>query len=368
MTEEELDLLASAYLDGEATSEEVATVERDPQLLARVEELRGVGRRLGATVDPPASLKQRHLSAALAAFDANPDVDGAAAAEGLVAATTIDGPTADGATADGATADGATADGATADGATADGATADGATADGAIADGATADGAISAGRVVDLRERARRPERARRRSIPQWLPAAAAFLLLGGGVIWLAGRSGGDGFEAADAGSEETAELEAAADGGGDGDATASMAAAPTEDQAADEAADDAAATTTLADLEMNQDEADSAEAAAADSETAGAERQTGPAAGGFFPEEPVLQFSGLPDRDDLLKDLPPPRPDLLQSRCGDVLEAPADWETLGYLPIEVDGGPAEVFVAVDGDGEQVFTVVDENCAILLP
>ena len=302
MTEEELDLLASAYLDGEATSEEVTLVEDDPQLLARAEELRGVGRRLGATIEPPASLKQRHLATALAAFDANAEVDGAAAAD-----------------------------------------------------------------RVVDLRERVRRPERARRRSMPQWLPIAAAFLLLGGGVIWLAGRSGGDDFDSADAGSEETAELEAAADGGGDGDATASMAAAPTEDQAADEAADDAASTTTLADLEMNQGEADSAEDAAA-GETSGADRQTGPAAGGFFPEEPVLQFSGLPDRDDLLADLPPPRPDLSQSRCADVLEAPPDRETLGYLPIEVDGGPAEVFVAVDADGQQVFTVVDENCDILAP
>ncbi len=53
MTPEELDELASAYLDGEATVEEAALVESDPRLQARVEELRAVRDLVAAPVEVP---------------------------------------------------------------------------------------------------------------------------------------------------------------------------------------------------------------------------------------------------------------------------------------------------------------------------
>ncbi len=313
MNEEDLDLLASAYLDGEATSEEVAIVEDDPQLLARVEELRLVGGRLGATVNRPASLKERHLAAALAAFDPTPAAETAPAAEIAPAVAP-----------------------------------------------------------VVDLRERARQPEPARRRSMPQWLAAAAAFVLVGGGVVWLAGQTGSDDMDAATEAvdAQETAAVEPA-----DGDATASMAA-ESADAAETSTEEEAMATSTSVDLEaMEQDEAAGADDGA-DTETGQAEgaedtdlrNGAAPADGGFFPDDPVLQFFGPPDRDTLVEELPPVRADLTPSRCGDVVETPAGGELLGYLPIEIDGAPAEVFVAVDADGEELLTVFDRNCDILLP
>ena len=53
MTPEELDELASAYLDGEATPEEAALVEGDPRLLELVEELRAVRDLVATPVEPP---------------------------------------------------------------------------------------------------------------------------------------------------------------------------------------------------------------------------------------------------------------------------------------------------------------------------
>ena len=53
---DDLTLLASAYLDGDVTADERARVESDPQLLGEVERLRSVrtARRHRAVVDLPA--------------------------------------------------------------------------------------------------------------------------------------------------------------------------------------------------------------------------------------------------------------------------------------------------------------------------
>lgn len=65
------DELVSAYLDGEATPAEIAEVERDDALLARVEQLRSVRDAVAAPVAPmPAELKDQMIGAALAAADA----------------------------------------------------------------------------------------------------------------------------------------------------------------------------------------------------------------------------------------------------------------------------------------------------------
>ncbi len=53
MTDDELDLLASSFLDGEATPDEVALIEGDPALLARVEELRLAQAAVRTPVPPP---------------------------------------------------------------------------------------------------------------------------------------------------------------------------------------------------------------------------------------------------------------------------------------------------------------------------
>jgi len=73
MSDEQLrqDELVSAYLDGEATPAEVAEVEQDDALMARVEQLRSVRDAAVAPVAPVSDeLRDRMISAALAAGDA----------------------------------------------------------------------------------------------------------------------------------------------------------------------------------------------------------------------------------------------------------------------------------------------------------
>jgi hypothetical protein len=85
---DDLTPLASAYLDGEATVEEIARVEGDTAALAEVERLRQV-RAVVGYVDPPViSAREAHLAAALEAWDRLPaaERDGSqvgAAAAGL---------------------------------------------------------------------------------------------------------------------------------------------------------------------------------------------------------------------------------------------------------------------------------------------
>lgn len=62
------DLLASLYLDGEATAEERAKVEADPTLLARVRAFEAIAEDL-ADIAPPAGLAPLQISAALELFD-----------------------------------------------------------------------------------------------------------------------------------------------------------------------------------------------------------------------------------------------------------------------------------------------------------
>jgi hypothetical protein len=67
--------LASAYLDGELTVEQVALVEADPAILFLVERFRGITALVGqAPAAPAASLRAQHLDAALAASATSPAV------------------------------------------------------------------------------------------------------------------------------------------------------------------------------------------------------------------------------------------------------------------------------------------------------
>ena len=63
MTPQDLDELASAYLDGEATAEEAALVESDPRLQDLVEELRAVRDLVAAPVDLPSDDVQEQMIA-----------------------------------------------------------------------------------------------------------------------------------------------------------------------------------------------------------------------------------------------------------------------------------------------------------------
>ena len=63
------DELVSAYLDGEATPDEIAQVEARPELLAQVEALRAVSERLSVIPAAPAEQKETHIAAALNVFD-----------------------------------------------------------------------------------------------------------------------------------------------------------------------------------------------------------------------------------------------------------------------------------------------------------
>ncbi len=69
LPQDQADLLASLYLDGEATLEEVALVEASPALLARVAEFRVVAAQVAAPVAPPIGLAHRQIQAALETYD-----------------------------------------------------------------------------------------------------------------------------------------------------------------------------------------------------------------------------------------------------------------------------------------------------------
>ena len=66
----DFDDLLSAYIDGQATPEEVARVEADPELRAQAESLRALSDQLSAGITPlPSTVRSRHVAGAMAAFD-----------------------------------------------------------------------------------------------------------------------------------------------------------------------------------------------------------------------------------------------------------------------------------------------------------
>ena len=102
----------------------------------------------------------------------------------------------------------------------------------------------------------------------------------------------------------------------------------------------------------------------ALADEESAdedGADEDNG-SYGGFFPAEPVASFGEAPNAADLVEEPPaPPRVDLEQSRCVNVIDQPV--QVTGYLPIEVGGEAAEFLLFVDDEGNESGLIVDANC-----
>ena len=91
---DDLHLLASAYLDGDVTPAERAQVEDDPELTLQVERLRLVRATLADEKPPMISMRERHLAGALDAWDRLPDVEHIAAVrdqtpEGVDAAAAV---------------------------------------------------------------------------------------------------------------------------------------------------------------------------------------------------------------------------------------------------------------------------------------
>ena len=69
---DDLTLLASAYLDGDTTPAERAQVDGDPATLAEVERLRQVRAVLSQTDSAPISTRERHLAVAFEVWDRLP--------------------------------------------------------------------------------------------------------------------------------------------------------------------------------------------------------------------------------------------------------------------------------------------------------
>jgi hypothetical protein len=70
---DELTLLASAYLDGDVTTDERARVENDPELLSEVQRLRSVRILLGDVEAPSISMREAQLATALDIWDRLPE-------------------------------------------------------------------------------------------------------------------------------------------------------------------------------------------------------------------------------------------------------------------------------------------------------
>lgn len=315
----DFDDLVSAYIDGQATPEEVALVEGDPELRSRAETLRAMAAGLADTPPAPAALRTRHLGAALDAFDE-------------LSTTTSEA--------------------------------------------GTDTRGLTEAGRsapVVDLAGRRRRASSraaqvehsGRRTGLPNWLGAAAALLLVFGGLGWIISQSGGD--DDFDTAATEIGESEDQAD---------SVAA---NDAAADESTTEAAesATTAAAQTEFAADDEateESERAADTDDDADGTPALAAPTSttsGGFFSDEEIEEARAFyasvpsgPDLDELVAgELFAPE----LSVCAGVLDLGDNLELVGFAPISIGGEVAEVLVLFNsGDGSEMVIVIDDTCTPL--
>lgn len=322
MTDDELDLLASSFLDGEATPDEVALIEGDPTLLARVEELRLAQAAVRTPVPPPSMrLKEDQLAAALAAFDA---------ADRRPSVMAVDQSTQH-------------------------------------VAEPA-------AGPVIDLR--ARRARREQRESEAagrmRWLSAVAGVLVFTAGAVFLVSQvdNGGDDAEfAGDVPAAETAATESAeaqlAPANEDTGADADMGAA-------DDGGDGAAIASEAMRADAEDDFARDAEDEAVAEESAAADADSGPtiqdlAEEGFFGDEPVARFTSVPTSDELLAqlDLPWRNPD--SARCATLAELPDGAQVIGSIPIEIPATGDGAGTATTRVVEALYLTVGTDSLVIL-
>ena len=340
MTNEELDLLASTYVDGQATPEEMALVERDPELGRRVEELRAMANLLQVQPTPSAN-KEAHLAAALAAFGSS---------ERRMVVQPIGGDDQGAPTVDGRP-----------------------------PMEHEPVDQTAAADGVIDLTSRRQERNASRMR----WLSAAAAVMVLSFGAVFLAGQmnSADDSFEAAvDAANEsdDAADDSAAAfDEAVEGDFDDAMADDAAESTAADSAQVQAAplAETDAAE-DAEEDLATGADSDAAEEEAADEAEPIGPPtiedlpASGFFPDEPVVFYANVPSSDDMINDLSLRWRDPNGSSCSQTVELPDNAEVIAYLPVEVTNPDAstevvEALYLVEGADTRIVLAAQEDCTI---
>ncbi len=340
MTEAERDVLASVYLDGEASPEEVALVERDPDLLARVETFRTVRDTVAiraSSSGPPQGLKDRQLSAALELFDSQP------------VATPEPTPPESGA-----------------------------------------AEG------VIDLTSRRRdreatKPGRQAER-FSMLAAAAGAMVLLVGGVFLAAQVGGGDDSDSVamelTADSAEDAEfIEPAAEETAEETAEAMADEALTEEMEEEEAVDSEAALSTGAvdestastiateqfvgdaEEEFAEEDRDEALSTAGTTTTLPDIRRESVPDEGFFPQDPVVIYPLQPSGQDLVDDLTLVWRDPDSSMCRGLYQHPENALLIAYLPVEITNGPnglpqvQEALYFTFNNDVEVVLVVRDTC-----
>jgi hypothetical protein len=351
MTEEELDILASSYLDGEATSEEVALVERDPALMARVRELRRVQAALGAPTPVNRSLKEQHLAAALALFEGD-DRRGSL--------SIVDQPDRSAGPDDGITID------------------LSGVGNVPPVPVGVGAGSEPGGDGVIDLEAKRtrRRPDNRLR-----WLSAAAGVLVFGFGAVFLANQMNSAdttdevAVAAADESDADASAESASEDSAEDGSAGGAANLSAEADEATDESAADSAAPLASESLTADAEEAltadeDAVEETAEAADDAGDEpvaeippivREDLPPSG-FFPDEPVVTYSSVPSSDEIVGDLNLRWRDAEFARCATTAPLPDGAEVIGHLPIEVTTPGGDVV-----EVEALYLVIDRDVEVVL-
>jgi hypothetical protein len=308
----DFDELASAYIDGLATDEEVARVEASPDLRARVEALRAVARLLATEpVVAESSMRTRHLASALDAFDQLAAETSTVSDGNVIDLTERQSPRAKDAAARAAR----------------------------VLGQGPAEGGQVSG-----------RAHRSGRGGISRWLSAAAAVIVVGGGVAFVASSMqnpsedtsmapAGDASEPAGDGRQSEKSL-------AQGDATSTeKSPSPAAGASASAAADSSEAASTEAD----------GTATPAPSTTTASSRLA-----------PAAIFSTVPSEAELIAALEPVAlSDSAQARCANqIFESSPGATLLGYATVTVAGEDAEAFVfAVPSSGQRTILVVDRDC-----
>lgn len=345
------DELASAYLDGQLSAEDAARVESDPALLTEVDALAAVVERLQTEEAPlDAGTRQRHLASALAAFDQSAAPTNVIPLDSAVGRSAPGGeptrvlPQPD----------------------------------DMARRTAKVASATVGGGEV-------RRLETRRRQGLPSWLSAAAALLVIGGGIAWFAGRQdqgadtaaiSADAATTADrtvagAGTDSEAALPQGAESGPGATATAEAAASDAarpgaEDSAAGGATDKAQTAVPAPAGSSTGASSPPSTAALPSTTTSRAVTSAAPSSGAPLStttaQSGVLAFGSVPTGAEVQSRLTAngatPEP-AARSSCGAVVRAPAGTTLTGYVPITVDGVAGEGLFYRSASGPDVATVL---------
>lgn len=346
MTEEELDLLASAYVDGEATPEETRLVDSDPALQQRVASMRSISNRVSVTTPISAEVKERHIGAALAAFV---DATDGSTADGPKMTTVPTDKSAPSDNVDTGYFDLDNPD---------NGEQSDTGEADNVIQLGSR-QGRGGTNQLVQSRSRNR---------MPHWLSTAAAAVVVVGGGLWMVSQGGSD---TTDTAAELTAEVQTADDSESapapesDGDAEDADDALAQGTGADDDEANEAMADEAMADSAEETDEPSSAEETPVTTVAELPESTSTAGDGGFFPTEPAKTYETVPAAEQVAEDLADAlQRDVSRSNCNGDLLASGEVETfLGYAPVLVEGKQAEFFLVRSPAGEEVGILVDNSC-----